>query len=177
LEDAVSRDAVPAEVVRAVLVEAGHRCAIPTCRSTTTEIAHIVPWAESHDHSFENLIALCPTCHTRYDQKKEIDRKSIRMYKRNLGLLNGRYGDLERRVFDVAAATGEGKFILGAGGDLQMANAAKDGLVVVEASHAYGLDVTWPDGQKRNYPMTFTCYFTHAGLEFVKHYTRGDELA
>jgi len=50
----MSRDTIPAEVKRAVLVEAGHRCAIPTCRATTTEIAHIVPWAETQDNSFEN---------------------------------------------------------------------------------------------------------------------------
>jgi hypothetical protein len=54
----MQRDAIPTDIKRAVLVEAGHRCAIPTCRATTTEIAHIVPWAESQDSSFENLIAL-----------------------------------------------------------------------------------------------------------------------
>ena len=63
-KEPMSRDTISAEVKRAVLVEAGHRCAIPTCRATTTEIAHIVPWAETQDHSFENLIALCPNCHT-----------------------------------------------------------------------------------------------------------------
>jgi 5-methylcytosine-specific restriction endonuclease McrA len=81
---------VPAAVKRAVLVEAGHRCAIPTCRATTTEIAHIIPWSETQDNSFENLIALCPNCHTRYDVTKEIDRKAMVMYKQNLGLLNSR---------------------------------------------------------------------------------------
>ena len=82
----MQRDSIPVPVKRAVLVESGHRCAIPTCRATTTEIAHIVPWAESQDNSFENLIALCPNCHTRFDQKKEIDRPAIKMYKHNLGL-------------------------------------------------------------------------------------------
>ena len=80
----MDRDPIPSEIKRAVLVEAGHRCAIPTCRATTTEIAHIVPWAKTQDNSFDNLIALCPNCHARYDQKKEIDRQSMRMYKRAL---------------------------------------------------------------------------------------------
>lgn len=83
-----------------MLVEAGHRCAIPTCRATTTEIAHIVPWSQVREHTFENLIALCPNCHSRYD-KGEIDRQSMRMYKHNLGLISGRYGDAERRLLDV----------------------------------------------------------------------------
>ena len=43
-----------------VLVEAGLRCAIPTCRHPTTEIADIVPESQNHDDSFENLLALCP---------------------------------------------------------------------------------------------------------------------
>ncbi|WP_132301905.1 HNH endonuclease signature motif containing protein [Kribbella sp. VKM Ac-2568] len=54
------RPAVPAELQRDVLVEAGHRCAIPTCRATPTEICHIEPWAKAKAHRFENLIALCP---------------------------------------------------------------------------------------------------------------------
>ena len=80
----MDRPSIPTDTVRAVLVEAGHRCAIPTCRATTTEIAHIEPWAKSHDNTFGNLIALCPNCHMRFDQKKEIDAKSVRIYKQNL---------------------------------------------------------------------------------------------
>ena len=51
---------VPMARKRMVLVEAGHRCAIPTCRHRTTEIAHIVPESQGHDDTFQNLIALCP---------------------------------------------------------------------------------------------------------------------
>ena len=64
-------------------MEAGHRCAIPTCRAYPVEVAHIVPWAKVREHSYENLIALCPTCHTRYDAK-DIDRESMRQYKQQL---------------------------------------------------------------------------------------------
>jgi hypothetical protein len=81
------RPAIPRPVERRVLVEAGHRCAIPTCRAHPVEVAHIVPWAEVSEHSYENLIALCPTCHTRYDAK-EIDRESMRQYKRQLQILS-----------------------------------------------------------------------------------------
>jgi hypothetical protein len=172
----MDRPNIPAETVRAVLVEAGHRCAIPTCRATTTEIAHIEPWAKSHDNSFANLIALCPNCHTRFDQKKEIDTKSIRIYKQNLALLNYRYGEVERRVFELVARSKGRIFVLGAGGDIMLANAAKDGLVSVTPSYAYGLDVTLVDGQKMNFPMSFVCEVTPAGLEFVERYARGIEL-
>ncbi len=84
------RPEIPTAVTRAVLIEAGHRCAIPTCQATPVEIAHIMPFAKTQDDAFENLIALCPTCHTRYDQKKEIDLLSMKQYKLNLSLLNNR---------------------------------------------------------------------------------------
>src|SRR5437016_4495240 len=138
----MDRPHIPAETVRAVLVEAGHRCAIPTCRATTTEIAHIEPWAKSQDNSFANLIALCPNCHLRFDQKKEIDAKSVGIYKQNLAVLNNGYGEVERRVFEFVARTRRRVLVLGAGGDILLANASKDGLINVTPSHAYGLDVT-----------------------------------
>jgi len=61
------------------------------------ELAHIVPWSRCKEHAFDNLIALCPNCHTRYD-KGEIDRKSMQSYKLNLLWVSGRYGDLEQRL-------------------------------------------------------------------------------
>jgi hypothetical protein len=91
------RSAIPQQLKRDILVEAGHRCAIPTCHQIPVEITHIVPWEKVQEHGFDNLIALCPTCHTRYD-RGEIDRKSMLQYKANLSIINGRYGDLEKRV-------------------------------------------------------------------------------
>jgi len=173
----MNRDVVPADIKRAVLVEAGHRCAIPTCRATTTEIAHIVPWAESHDNSFENLIALCPNCHTRFDQKKEIDRLAVKMYKHNLGILNNRYGEFERRLFEVLAKTGERVFVLGAAGDLLVANAVKDGFF--EDKHVQGMnfDVKSSNGYSKSFPMTFTYWVTDAGVEFIRRFASGSDIA
>lgn len=93
------RPAVPKPVERAVLVEAGYRCAIPHCMVHTTETAHILSWSESHDNSRENLIALCPTHHRLYDKEKKIYRKAIKIIKNKLGIINGRYNDFEQRVF------------------------------------------------------------------------------
>jgi hypothetical protein len=100
----------PLPLKREVLVEAGHRCAIPTCRQTTTEIAHIIPWSKVKKHEFDNLIALCPNCHTRFDNK-EIDRKSMIQYKMNLSIVNSRYGDLEQRILKIFAANPQQEFI------------------------------------------------------------------
>lgn len=164
----MSRDTIPASIKRAVLVEAGHRCAIPTCRATTTEIAHIVPWAETQDNSFENLIALCPNCHTRFDQKKEIDRLSVKMYKQNLGILNNRYGEFERRLFEILAKSGERVFVLGAAGDLLVANAVKDGFFEDKKVEGMGLLAQGSNGFEKNFPMTFTYWVTDTGIEFIQ---------
>jgi transposase-like protein len=75
-----ARPAIPRALRRALLVEAGHRCAIPTCHQIPVELAHIEPWEDVRTHEFQNLIALCPTCHTRYDAGT-IDRLSMRHYK------------------------------------------------------------------------------------------------
>ena len=173
----MQRDALSAEVKRAVLVEAGHRCAIPTCRATTTEIAHTVPWAKSQDNSFENLIALCRNCHTRFDQKKEIDRIAMKMYKHNLGILNNRCGEFERRLFEVLAKTGERVFVLGAAGDVFVANAVRDGFFEDKHVVGIGFDVTGSDGSRKNFPMTFTCWVTEAGVEFIKTFVAGIDIA
>jgi hypothetical protein len=88
------RTGIPAEIKRRVLVEAGHRCAIPTCRYIEVEIHHIVPWAKSQDNSYGNLIALCANCHRRAD-RGEIDRKSLHLYKKNLSFIHDRFSNLE----------------------------------------------------------------------------------
>ncbi len=173
----MQREHIPAEIKRVVLVEAGHRCAIPTCRATTTEIAHIIPWAKTQDNSFKNLIALCPNCHTRYDQKKEIDQRAMEMYKHNLSILNNRYGEFERRLFEIIAKSGERLFVVGAGGDILVANAVKDGFF--EDKHVEGmtLEIVGSDGFRKNFPMSFTYWVTDAGMAFIRKYISGLDLA
>jgi hypothetical protein len=98
----MERPSIPAELKRKILVEAGHRCAIPTCRATTTEIAHIEPWSKVKEHRYENLIVLCPNCHTRFD-KGEIDKKSVLMYKDNLRYFIDKYSKFELDlIFELA---------------------------------------------------------------------------
>ena len=88
------RPPIPAELRRRVLLEAGHRCAIPTCRHIDVDAHHIVPWETCHEHAYENLIALCPNCHRRV-HKGEIDRKSLYHYKANLRFTHDRFSQLE----------------------------------------------------------------------------------
>lgn len=90
----MSRSNIPSELKRRVLCEAGHRCAIPTCREIIVEVHHIVSWSECKEHNYENLITLCPNCH-RLADRKHIDRKSLRIYKANLRYTHDKFSQLE----------------------------------------------------------------------------------
>jgi HNH endonuclease len=102
---AQDRPSIPAQLKRQLLIESGHRCAIPTCRTPTPlEFEHIIDWTISKKHSFENMIVLCANCHGRKgDKSGQIDRKSLAVYKANLSLINGRYNDFEKRVIEYFA--------------------------------------------------------------------------
>jgi HNH endonuclease len=80
------RPGIPANIRRRVLVETGHRCAIPTCRYIEVD-------ADTKAHVYDNLIALCPNCHRRA-YKGEIDRKGLRIYKLNLRLAHDKYSQM-----------------------------------------------------------------------------------
>jgi len=115
-------------------MEAGHRCAIPTCHQVPAVIAHIIPWEQVKKHSFDNLIALCPTCHSRFD-RGEIDRKAMEQYKANLSVLNGRYGDLEQRVLRFFAKYPDADEIELPGGlDILLMYLLEDGLLTATRS-------------------------------------------
>jgi type I restriction enzyme, R subunit len=75
------RPSIPQEVVNAILIEAGHRCAV--CGTPCPlEKAHIVPWCRRRSHEQENLICLCANCHQRADHE-QWGEKILQEYKQN----------------------------------------------------------------------------------------------
>lgn len=62
------RPAIPKAIKERVLIESGHRCAV-CCETSALELAHIVPWSQVREHTHENLLLLCATCHTIADRK------------------------------------------------------------------------------------------------------------
>lgn len=105
------RPPIPADIRRRVLVEAGHRCAIPTCRYIETELHHIEPWAKCKKHEYENIIAICANCHRRAD-RGEIDRKSLRLYKFNLRFAHDKFSQLEMDLLFDASKLSDGQALL-----------------------------------------------------------------
>jgi hypothetical protein len=121
---------------------------------------------------FENLIALCPTCHTRYD-KGEIDRPAMRQYKANLSVLNHRYGDLERRVLEAFAEAGEAglgsAIVLPGGMTILLRYLVQDGLI----------RKLEPTGMKLvvgGIPASEHFALTEAGWEFIQRWLRAQDL-
>lgn len=123
------RPPIPAGLKRQVLVEAGHRCAVPTCRQHPVDVHHILEWSKVRQHHFDNLLALCPTCHRRM-REGDIDRLAARQYKANLAVLNSRYEPLERRLLVSLGAQSEGavKWLPGLSGFF-VGNLLADGLI------------------------------------------------
>lgn len=158
------RPAVPAALKRQLMEEAGYRCAVPTCRGTDAlELAHIVEWSSVKEHSFHNMIVLCALDHYRYDQGK-IPRKSIEVFKANLGLLRGRYSDAERRVLEAFAfteppLTTQHSLIIPGGGSYTLLYLEKDGLVEITPN----LSVTLG-----SVPLQEHVSLTEAGIEVVE---------
>ena len=101
----VSRPAIPVAIKRAVEVEAGYRCAIPTCRDKGPhDFEHIDEWSKVKTHEFHNIILLCVGCHARVTRKNTsatpISKDALRKYKRNLAITNGRYSLFEMRLLE-----------------------------------------------------------------------------
>lgn len=88
------RAAVPHEVAVEVLAESGYRCAAPTCRTILAiDPHHIVELAELDGYVVDNLLALCPTCHSLF-QRGVVRRDSLHTWKSVLVSLN--------KAFDIA---------------------------------------------------------------------------
>lgn len=163
-----ARPPIPADLKRMVLIEAGHRCAIPTCKHPTTEIAHIIPWSKCKEHTFSNLIALCPNCHTRFDTN-QIDKKAMQTYKANLALLNGRYSDLEKRVIDIFIKNPSMMEVLIPGGlDIMLMYLIEDG-ILTDTGKTTGVILSGMPSQKY-YALTTQ------GMTFIKNLANAKDV-
>lgn len=167
---AAERPPIPQPLRRQVLMEAGYRCAIPTCRQIPVDLHHIIPWATVKAHTFDNLIALCRNDHGLAGDGV-IDRKALALYKRNLSLVNSRYGDMERRLIGYFAQNPD---IKQAGfptpHTFEFMNLLDDGLVSEVHS---GMNV-----MGGGFDMSPKIYvLTPAGIQFVSRWAAGLPVA
>jgi HNH endonuclease len=177
-----NREAIPNELQRQLFVEAGYRCAIPTCRAVAPlQIEHIDDYAKVKEHKFENMIVLCANCHgMKGSGPRQLDRKALRQFKANLGLLNHRYGDLERRLLEDFAQNPDSSIrILPGSMDLLVRNLVRDGYLKKEKIDGgrrlvYGKDEH--EGIVLVVPDFAAYSLTDTGRVFVKNWTSAQPL-
>lgn len=92
------RKKISTDVKQAVLHQAGYKCANPACRGIITlDIHHLVYVTDDGKNDAENLLALCPNCHSLH-HKGIIPGQSIRTWKMLLLAINEAF---DRRSADI----------------------------------------------------------------------------
>lgn len=82
------RRSINANVERKIYAESMGRCMNPECKvelfkegGDIMEKAHIIPYCDTKDNSFENLIILCPNCHTNFDKNNAFSADEVKKWK------------------------------------------------------------------------------------------------
>ncbi len=112
-----ARKAVPTNVQLQVLIEAGYRCGVPTCRTILAlDLHHMVEVSEGGANTPDNLLALCPTCHALH-HRGTIPREAIFAWKSILVSLTQAFDreTLDLLLFLTHPQSGEGLALDGAG--------------------------------------------------------------
>lgn len=85
----MSRKPIEENVKRRLFAESMGRCMNPNCRKELFEScgdiiekAHIDPYSDTEDNSFENLVLLCPNCHTNFDKNHAFSPDEVRKWKK-----------------------------------------------------------------------------------------------
>lgn len=83
------REKISEDVKRRLYAESMGRCMNPNCQQELfgsngdiIEKAHIIPYCETADNSFENLVILCPNCHTDFDKNASFSPEEVKSWKR-----------------------------------------------------------------------------------------------
>ena len=85
----MARKTIPIDVERKLYAESMGRCMNPDCQAdlfrkkgNVVEKAHITPYCKTADNDYENLVVLCPTCHTDFDKNDAFDPEQVKQWKR-----------------------------------------------------------------------------------------------
>lgn len=124
------------------------------------------------------MIVLCNNDHFRFDSG-QIAHQSMRAYKANLAVLNGRYSDVERRLLEHFADTGldssieidDGEFVT-----LSLRNLIRDGLVDAFRPPQPGIIARRPDGTMKARGGWVVYTLTDPGRDFVKRWIGAESL-
>ncbi len=84
----MSRKAIPKYTERRLYAESMGKCMNPNCKKDLfltqgdiAEKAHIIPYSDTEDNSYDNLIILCPNCHTSFDKNQVLNISEVKQWK------------------------------------------------------------------------------------------------
>lgn len=85
----MNREQINENIKRRLYAESMGRCMNPNCQKELfsrngdiIEKAHIDPYCKTADNSFENLVVLCPNCHTDFDKNSAFSPEEVLNWKR-----------------------------------------------------------------------------------------------
>jgi hypothetical protein len=170
------RKALPPATRMGVLHEAGYKCSNPACRMVITlDFHHIEYVAEGGGDSQDNLLALCPNCHSLH-HKGHIPRQSLRAWKFLLLALNEGF---DRRSVDTLLALDVlGGVMVWGDGLLGCAALVASGLVDVdEKAELIERDSVFFGPHKERQVAKYWVKLSTKGHTFVQSWKRGDQAA
>ena len=84
----MSRENIDKNTERRLYAESMGRCMNPDCqielfkeKGDIIEKAHIVPYCKTADNAYENLVILCPNCHTDFDKNCAFTPEQVKEWK------------------------------------------------------------------------------------------------
>ena len=84
----MNREKISENVKRRLYADSMGRCMNPNCRKDLfigegdiVEKAHITPYCETADNTYENLIILCPNCHKAFDKNSAFSPAEVKNWK------------------------------------------------------------------------------------------------
>src|SRR6266498_3877474 len=156
----VGRKEIPPSIRRAVLEEAGFKCANPTCRAIITlHIHHLYYVSHGGSNDPDNLLALCGYCHDNHHQRV-IPNESLRTWKMILLTLNHGF---DRRSLDLLLfldRLNEPNFYITPDGLLEFASLVASRLV---------------DAEKLSPYPNWRVFLSEKGKLFIEGWRSGDE--
>ena len=85
----MSRNQIGVHIERALYAESMGRCMNPNCQTELIigendimEKAHIDAYCKTKNNSFDNLVILCPSCHTKFDKENLFSSEQVREWKK-----------------------------------------------------------------------------------------------
>lgn len=103
----MGRKSIQSKVERQLYAESMGRCMNPNCNielftgnGDISEKAHIEEYSNTQNNSFENLILLCPNCHTDFDKNGAFTKETVRLWKNERKSLISKVLDVKCTDFD-----------------------------------------------------------------------------